>query len=269
MKLIEEIAPLLPETTTFIQSLPIVRSGKAAAGAAVAACIKTAWESLDFTVELVPLSSTAEEIVVTGMDKPQTFAFRSSQLVDAVEDFAIKKNPKEFPAYDGKASTYLTAYQTGAGIANLKNYRKGLREVYFDAVLVDYQMLSTDAFTALAGFSSVLNGNGVDLSTDANNEQPMTAYKHVTGFANEDYDLLIEAAYNERDLEKRAELLHDAEKLLLEEMPIIPLTFGQNHYVISKKVRNVDMDYYGNLILTKTRLKNYKKYLPVEEEDEE
>ena len=72
----------------------------------------------------------------------------------------------------------------------------------------------------------------------------------------------------EDETEKRAEILHDAEELLLAEAPIIPLTFGQNHYVFGGKIRNVDMDYYGYAYFTKTRLKNYQDYLPEAEEAE-
>jgi ABC-type transport system substrate-binding protein len=147
--------------------------------------------------------------------------------------------------------------------------RADLERYYYDALLVDQQMLAPDAFGALAAFSTTLNGNGMDLSTDADTaEQTMARYRHMTGFANEEYDKLIEAAYNERDLEKRAAILHEAEELLLENMPIIPLTFGQNHYVFSNKIRNVDMDYYGYAYFTKTRLKNYQDYLPEAEENE-
>ncbi len=199
---------------------------------AVAEYVKAKWEALGFTVKLLALSYNEESVdLVLDGNRPQKFEFRGSQLVDAYDDFKV-----------------------------------GTQEI--DALLMDYQMLSPDAFTPLAAFTTAMNGNGVDLSTDSQGMQALTQRGNVLGFANGDYDALIEAAYNERDLEKRSELLHDAEELLLSEMPLIPLTFGQSYYVASSKLRGISTDYYGYPILTEVRLKNYQKYLPVPEEEE-
>ena len=229
----------------------------------VAELVKAAWESLGFAVTLVPLAYDEEEKTEKIGNSDIVYTFRSSKMADAMEDFAVKGTDD---GMNGDADEYLARYNRVAGTP-LR--REDLEKYYFDALLLDYQMLAPDAFGALAGFSTDMNGNGMDLSSDAvTAEQTMERYLHMTGFANEEYDQLIEAAYNERDLEKRAEILHAAEELLLGEMPIIPLTFGQNHYVFSSKIRNVDMDYYGYAYFTKTRLKNYQDYLPEAEEGE-
>lgn len=46
-----------------------------------------------------------------------------------------------------------------------------------------------------------------------------------TGWANGDYDKLIELAGNEFDPDKRMEYLHEAEAILMEELPIMPIYF--------------------------------------------
>jgi len=46
-----------------------------------------------------------------------------------------------------------------------------------------------------------------------------------TGFANETYDKLVAAAAKELDPAKRMKLLHDAEAVLMDEMPIVPMYF--------------------------------------------
>ena len=46
-----------------------------------------------------------------------------------------------------------------------------------------------------------------------------------TGFSNAEFDRLIAAAGHERDGAKRMKMLHDAEAILMEEMPIVPLYF--------------------------------------------
>jgi oligopeptide transport system substrate-binding protein len=46
-----------------------------------------------------------------------------------------------------------------------------------------------------------------------------------TGFANPEYDRLVAAAAKERDPAKRMKLLHGAEALLMDELPIVPIYF--------------------------------------------
>lgn len=220
---------------------------------AVAKYVKGKWEALGFSVQLVPLSYNEKEI--PQEDGSKSIPYRNSQLVDVYEDFAL-----------GNANELLSRHKAGS----LSTTQ--LRNSYFDALLIDFQMLSTDAFSSLAAFSTAMNGNGVDLSAkDATNgdyTQAQTPQLPTCGYSSEEYDALIEAAYNERDLDARAEHLHDAEELLLEDAAVIPLTFGQCHYVADGKIRNVKTDYFGFPIFTKTKLKNYQKYLPVEETEE-
>lgn len=49
-----------------------------------------------------------------------------------------------------------------------------------------------------------------------------------TGWKNKEYDDLLEKIRNEPDVAKRRVMLHDAEALLMEEMPIIPLYFDMS-----------------------------------------
>ncbi|MBO7762858.1 MAG: hypothetical protein J6T24_08680 [Clostridia bacterium] len=217
---------------------------------AVAEYVKGVWEEqLGFTVTLVPLKYNDESVTLDLNGAVSQLFFRGSQLIDVYEDFAI-----------GNAAEHLAAYNNESG----RYYHNDgqLDKYYFDAVLLDYQMLSTDAFAPLCGFSSILSGNGVDLSTDANGYQSQVSYTHVTSYVNEEYDALIAAALAERDLAKRAEILHDAEEMLLDDMPIIPLTFGQTYYMKSNKLSGLTTTYYGYPLFTRASLKNYQDYLP-------
>ena len=64
-------------------------------------------------------------------------------------------------------------------------------------------------------------------------------------------------------MNKRAEILHEAEKLLIEEeAAVIPVVFNTNAYVVSKELSKIKTDYWGVQIFTKTQLKNYVQYLP-------
>ena len=84
-------------------------------------------------------------------------------------------------------------------------------------IAVDYQMLTSGAFQALASFATEFSGNGVDMDSD-----DYDAIPHVTGYTDSDYDELIESAYNESDLAKRAEILHQAEEKLMNGEYVLP-----------------------------------------------
>lgn len=209
----------------------------------VAEYLKETWEALEwgsgvtFRVELTALAYHTERVYPDKNDQSQYYMINSSELEDVYDDFELRK------------------YNADGVLLPTKSV--------FDAVLVDYQMLSPDAFAPLCGFSSWMNGNGVDFVPDAEGIRTETAYKHMTGYESESFDAKIEAAYNEADLTKRATLLHEAESILLDDMPIIPLTFGQSFYVKSGLIRGIDNNnYYGYPILTEMSMRNYEKYLP-------
>ncbi len=129
----------------------------------------------------------------------------------------------------------------------------------FDVIGIDMQMLTPDAFSALAPFALEFSGNGVDMNSDT-----YDLFGHVTGFTSEAYDALIEQAQAEEDAAARAQILHSAEKMLLEEMPIVPLVFLQDAYLIHDDLSGYGSSYYATREFNKMKLKNYTAYLPVE-----
>ncbi|WP_281869322.1 peptide ABC transporter substrate-binding protein [Brevibacillus parabrevis] len=60
-----------------------------------------------------------------------------------------------------------------------------------------------------------------------------------TGWGNPEYDKLIEGAYKEPDDAKRLQMLHDAEKILLNEAPVAPLYFYNTSLLTSDKVSGI------------------------------
>ena len=67
-----------------------------------------------------------------------------------------------------------------------------------------------------------------------------------TGFANPEYDRLIAEAEQEVDEAKRRELLWQAERILMDELPIIPIYY----YVGKNMVKPYVRGFYGNLLDT-------------------
>ena len=87
---------------------------------------------------------------------------------------------------------------------------------------------------------------------------------HRTGYDSEEYNAIIERAFAEKDIAKRATILHEAEKKLLDDMVVIPVIFNQNATLIRKDLSKVAYGYYGNPIMTKAKLKDYELYIPEE-----
>lgn len=136
----------------------------------------------------------------------------------------------------------------------------------FDVAAIDLQMFSTDAFATLANFAMGYSGEALDL---ANPEEGGWDIKPgVTGYNSEEYNAKIDAAYNEKlDRAVKTKYLHEAEEILLNDMPVTPLVTLQNAYVASKKFSGFSFDYYGSPVMTKAKLKSYELYTNVEDEE--
>ena len=152
--------------------------------------------------------------------------------------------PTESTPTDIKDDLYMEAYQGGD----------------FDVILVDLCALSVDAFSVLAPYAKAFSGEGMDM---ANFDYVLSP--HITQYDSEAYNELIEKAFAEKNIEKRAEILHDAEEMLLDDMVVIPVVFNENAVLINKDLSKVEFTYFGTPRFKKTKLKNYEKYLPVEE----
>ncbi len=138
-------------------------------------------------------------------------------------------------------------------------FAEDFRAGKFEVAAIDYVALSADAYSMLAVFAKNFSGRGMDMST-----QDYTISPHITGYDSTAYNELIEQVFAEKDIDKRAELLHQAEKLLIDEMPVIPIIFNQNATLTSKDLSKVSSTYYCPAIFTKTKLKNYQQYIPAE-----
>lgn len=132
----------------------------------------------------------------------------------------------------------------------------------FDVIAVDMNMLSPDPFSALSQFSSEFSGNGVDMDSET-----YEIYTHITGYSSEEYDALIDKAYETEDEDERASLLHEAEKLLMEDMPVCPMAFMQSAYLSSGILSKIKTNYYGATDFKRMKMKNYMDYKDATEEE--
>lgn len=135
----------------------------------------------------------------------------------------------------------------------------------FDVIAVDMTMASPDAFGTLAQFAADYSGNGIEMDAEAG----YPYYPHITGFDSEEYLAIIEKAAKAESAADRAAALHEAEEMLLEEMPICPLVTLQSAYIKSKLLSGFDTDYYGVTDFKRVKMKNYMDYKPAEDGEEE
>lgn len=139
-----------------------------------------------------------------------------------------------------------------------ENVRAGLYEV----AALDYTAYTPDAYSMLAPFAKGFTGGSATKEFSMEFNIPT----HITGYHSEDYDAKISAIFAEKDKNARATLLHEAEKMLLEDMPIIPIIFNQTATLTSKELSKIKYTYYGTMVFTKAKLKNYELYIPEEDE---
>lgn len=76
-----------------------------------------------------------------------------------------------------------------------------------------------------------------------------------TKYVNEKYDKLILASRYEKNPTKRMKLLHDAEKLLIDDAAIVPLYFYTTPALVSKKIKGIVKTRLGYVILRWTSYK--------------
>ncbi|MCQ2353535.1 MAG: ABC transporter substrate-binding protein [Clostridia bacterium] len=135
----------------------------------------------------------------------------------------------------------------------------------YEVIAVDMQSYSPDAFSTLAPFAKLYSGQSIFKEmNEETHEWTYTLRGHKTGYDSETYNALIAKVDAASDKNERASLLHDAEKALLEDMPVIPVVFNQNAYLISADLSRVKSSYYGFRVFTSAKLKNYLDYIVTE-----
>ncbi|MBE6644354.1 MAG: hypothetical protein E7612_03120 [Ruminococcaceae bacterium] len=129
----------------------------------------------------------------------------------------------------------------------------------FDVIAVDWQTYSNDPIVALSAFTSHMNGNGADFNEGI-------VRMNISGWSSNDFDQYVNVAFNAKNSDERKTALKNAEKILVEEAPIVPVIFNQNFAFISSELSSVKVDGFGHFVFNSAKQKNYQKYLPKEEE---
>ncbi len=197
--------------------------------------------------ELIETSANVEEakaLLKKAGINPSDYSFSIYTLRDDA-DVAIAKYTKE--VWEGLG--FKVKLEQGGG----KMYSDKLYMGNFDVIGIDYQGLTTDAFSFLAPFAKEYSGEAIDIEAE---DRTAT---HVTGIDDEKYNALIDKIAGTLDNKERVKLLHEAEEMLISLAPIAPLHFNVNSYMKSKKLSGLEVSGYGYLIFTDAKLKNYEE----------
>ena len=139
----------------------------------------------------------------------------------------------------------------------------------YEVIAIDYQAPTADAFSILAPFARSLSGQGQDME-EASKTGIYEDKPHRTGYDSQEYEALLEEILaNTTDAAARAAKLHEAEAMLLGDMPVIPVIFNQNAYLISGELSGHTSNYYGFRNFCRLKLKDYVQYLDIETTAEE
>lgn len=89
-----------------------------------------------------------------------------------------------------------------------------------------------------SSYSDPIAWLGLYLSTDENNDSK---------YVNTAYDELILSAMTEVNVEKRFEMLHEAEEMIINDMAVIPLFYPTNKFYVKNNVKGVGFNADGSL----------------------
>lgn len=144
-------------------------------------------------------------------------------------------------------------------------YAENLRYGRFEVISLDICAISADVFSMLAPFAKDFAGQGIDMvNDDEYNLKP-----HISGYDSDEYNTLMEEIFNEKNIDKRADKYAEAEKILMEDLPVIPVLHNEDTTLASKELKWNDKflfwttksTYYGEQIFNKLEHKEYDEYL--------
>lgn len=136
-------------------------------------------------------------------------------------------------------------------------YQTALNTGDFEVIALDLVSTSMDAYGFLAPFAAPFSGNAVTVSYDENSGYQYGLTPHITGYNDATYNAKIESVFAEKNAKSRAELLAQAEALLLDDMPVIPVVYNKTFSLSSRKLRKIDSGFFSVADFTKTKLPGY------------
>ena len=212
----------------------------------------TSFASVSGTLISASADTSAAKSLVSGISGTIKLAIRPDEVDIAVANY-IKAQWEalglsvEIVELESKKWTTTTEYDV---MDNL--FADAYTAGDFDVMLVDWVAQSANAWALLAPFAKQYSGNAKDLAAGQFDDVP-----HVTGYDSEEYNTLMDEIFALSGAEKTAKL-HEAEKLLVEDMPVAPLFTYKNAYLASENLTGLKVQAWeGFTIFNKATNKLY------------
>lgn len=135
----------------------------------------------------------------------------------------------------------------------------------FEVLGVDLVAQGVDAFSVLAPYAVGFTGQAIDFSEADNDESfsgdfEYTIPTHISNYNSEAYNAKIEEAYAEKDPVKRNAILQEAEAILMQDMPVMPIIFNQQARLASKELSKVTYDWFGFANFKNAMLDDFERF---------
>ena len=136
-------------------------------------------------------------------------------------------------------------------------YAEDILSANYDVMLYDFQAPGVCAFSVLAPFARPFSGNASIFNPEGGYWIPSP---HITGFQNDAYDALIEEIFLIEDNRERNERLREAERMLVELMPIAPLYFNRSINISDQRLTGITFTRFGFPVFTRAVLRNHLEF---------
>ncbi|MGF9693563.1 MULTISPECIES: peptide ABC transporter substrate-binding protein [unclassified Rhizobium] len=177
-----------------------------------------------------------------GYEKPAMTTFADMSQIDR-EDEAVKLIKEAGYGEGGKPLNIEIRYNTNT---NHERVATAIADMWKTALganvsLVNLDVASHYSYLKEGGkFNVARAGWSADYADPENflalalSDNKAFNYSH---YNNPDYDKLVKASYEEMDVAKRMEIMHQAEEILMKEQPVAPLMVSADLWLVSKKVK--------------------------------
>lgn len=143
----------------------------------------------------------------------------------------------------------------------------------FEVLGVDLVAQSIDAFGVLAPFAAGFTGQAIDFSA-AEGDGALTGDVeyvtplHISNYNSEEYNAKIEEAFAQKDYAARYEILKQAEQILMNDMPAMPIIFNQNARLVSDELSHIEYTWQGFADFRDTMLEDFERFAETTEAEE-
>lgn len=244
--------------------------------------LKTAMSTVATTV------NTLSTVATSMLEKFATLEIVGKQTVKGVVAAEINTSMTEWVQEEARDMVYsipaisALAETIAADVTAAQEAQKALETLQKDKKSTDeqkaaaFKVLNSAIATAFEDISLLMNNAEItlekaDAAIVAMNSAKNAAKKQTLKEAiQEIYDANgIVPSVKKADWNKqKSALLHEAEELLMKDLPVIPVVYNQNAILIHSDLSNVDATFYSPAYFRKTKLKGYKKYTYYNQENE-